>query len=72
MRLSETLPATFTEVSPFLLANARDRINPEWIAAALDTAGVVSVRRRKLPLDVVVWHVCLARHRCEPRRGIRV
>lgn len=57
MRLSETLPATFTEVSPFLLANARDRINPEWIAAALDTAGVVSVRRRKLPLDVVVWLV---------------
>ena len=57
MRLSDTVPATFTQVGPFLLANARDRIKPEWIATALQTAGVVSVRRRKLPLDVVVWLV---------------
>jgi hypothetical protein len=57
MRLSDILPATYTEVSPFLLANARERLDPTWIADALETAGLVSVRRRKLPLDVVVWLV---------------
>jgi len=55
MRLSETLPATLARCSPQLLATARDRLDPAWIAEALRTAGVVSVRRRKLPLDVVVW-----------------
>ena len=55
MRLSETLPATLARCSPQILATARDRLDPAWIAEALRTAGVVSIRRRKLPLDVVVW-----------------
>jgi hypothetical protein len=57
MRLSEVLPATLSQCSPKILATARDRIDPAWIEEALRTAGVVSVRRRKLPMDVVVWLV---------------
>jgi len=57
MRLADTLPATLEQCSPQLLGTARDRLDPAWITEALATAGVVSVRRRKLPLDVVVWLV---------------
>lgn len=57
MRLADTLPATFSECSPQLRATARERLDPAWIDEALSAAGVVSVRRRKLPLDVVVWLV---------------
>lgn len=57
MRLADVLPTTYAEVSPHLLANARERLDPAWIARALETAGLVSVRRRKLPPEVVVWLV---------------
>jgi hypothetical protein len=55
MRLSDTLSATFEQCSPHILATARDRIDPAWIDLALRNAGMLSVRRRKLPAEVVVW-----------------
>lgn len=57
MRLCDVLPSTYEQCSPQLLATAKDRIDPGWIAEALENAGVASVRRRKLPMDVVVWLV---------------
>ena len=57
MRLSDTLPATLAECGEHLLANARARIDPAWIDLALTNAGLLSVRRRKLPAEVVVWLV---------------
>jgi hypothetical protein len=35
----------------------RDRIDPAWIAAALEATGTATVRRRKLPAEYVVWLV---------------
>lgn len=55
MRLAETLSQTLSECSPELRSNARDRIDPRWVDEALGRAGVLTVRRRKLPADVVVW-----------------
>ena len=57
MRLADTLPATLDQCSAQILATARERIDPAWIEEALTRAGVVSVRRRKLPADIVVWLV---------------
>ena len=57
MRLSDTLSATLGQCGPHLLATARERIDPAWIHLALSNAGMLSVRRRKLPADVVVWLV---------------
>lgn len=57
MRLADILPLTGSQCSPQLLATARERLDPEWIEEALARAGVISIRRRKLPLDVVVWLV---------------
>ena len=42
-------PASFDEFSAAL--------EPAWIAAALETTGTASVRRRKVPADYVVWLV---------------
>lgn len=55
MRLAETLPATLAQCGPHLLGTARERIDPAWIDQALTRAGALSVRRRKLPAEVVVW-----------------
>jgi len=55
MRIADVLPATFDQCGNHLLATAKDRIDPSWIAEALKAAGVATVRRRKLPMDVVVW-----------------
>jgi len=35
----------------------RDSIDPAWITAALEATGTVTVRRRKLPAEYVVWLV---------------
>lgn len=55
MRLAHDLVATSLELQRSVLAHARDRIDPGWIEEAIARGGAVEVRRRKLPLDVVVW-----------------
>jgi len=55
MRLADDLAATSVEYARNVLGRARDRIDPDWIREALSRGGAVEVRRRKLPLDVVVW-----------------
>lgn len=42
-----TLPATFEGL--------KSHINEEWIRSVLAKKGVATVRRRKLPVDQVVW-----------------
>lgn len=55
MRLADVLSDTYPQCSSQLRATARDRIDPAWLAEAFRNAGVATVRRRKLPMDVVVW-----------------
>jgi len=57
MRLADVLPDTLSQCTHQLVATARDRLDPTWIEEALQSTGAVSVRRRKLPADVVVWLV---------------
>jgi hypothetical protein len=65
MRLADTIALTSARIDPDLFRKARDRIDPAWIAAALDAGECTGMRRRKLPADAVVWLViaaCLFAH----------
>jgi hypothetical protein len=65
MKLADAIALTSPRLDPDLFRRARDRINPAWIAAALETGECTGMRRRKLPADAVVWLViaaCLLAH----------
>lgn len=47
--------ATGTKASSF--ENVRERLPVEWIEQALEATGVATVRRRRLPVEQVVWLV---------------
>lgn len=55
--LESALVATFDALPDQLARTVRDRIDPAWIEQALREGEAVSVRRRKMPADVVVWMV---------------
>lgn len=55
--LESALVATFEALPDHLARTLRDRIDPTWIQQALVQGEGVSVRRRKMPADVVVWMV---------------
>jgi hypothetical protein len=54
--LESALVATFDALPDQLAGTIRDRIDPAWIEQALAKGEGVSVRRRKMPADVVVWN----------------
>lgn len=56
-RLQSALVSTFQVLPDPLARTLRDRIDPAWIAQALAEGDGISVRRRKMPADVVVWMV---------------
>lgn len=55
--LESALVATFSALPDQLARTIRDRIDPAWIEQALQKGEGISVRRRKMPADVVVWMV---------------
>lgn len=55
--LESALVATFDALPDQLSRTIRDRIDPAWIEQALLQGEGISVRRRKMPADVVVWLV---------------
>lgn len=52
--LRADLPASSCIV-PEDLTTFRDRLYPEWIAAALEATGTATLRRRRLPAEQVIW-----------------
>jgi len=57
MELGQALLAVGTGERPASFEEFSAALDPAWIAAALDTTGTASVRRRKVPADYVVWLV---------------
>lgn len=55
--LESALITTFDAVPDKLARTLRDRIDPAWVQQALERGEGISVRRRKMPADVVVWMV---------------
>lgn len=49
--------AYLTVFTPAEFKGIKERIDPEWIEAALSTTGKASVRRRRLPADQAIWLV---------------
>lgn len=52
-----SLVATATYAKPEQFETFRRHIDPEWIEAALAASGTATVRRRRLPVEEVVWVV---------------
>lgn len=57
MTLRAALNTTLADFNEGHLATFAHSLDPTWIEQALGTTGTVSVRRRKLPADRVVWLV---------------
>lgn len=57
MRTDQIFELLGDAVHPALFERVTEQIDPEWIREALDQSGKLSVRRRKLPAEVVVWTV---------------
>lgn len=55
--LESALVATFNVLPDQLARTVRDRIDPAWIEQALREGEGISVRRRRMPAEVVVWMV---------------
>ena len=56
MQLQEALSVVSAFV-PDNLERLKEHLRPEWIEEALQWTGTVSIRRRRLPADQVVWLV---------------
>jgi hypothetical protein len=54
MSLRADLPVTSCFV-PEDLTTFRDRLDPTWISAALEATGTATLRRRRLPAEMVIW-----------------
>ena len=55
--LEAALDETASYASPESLSTFEAHIDPEWIELALTTSGVATLRRRRLPMEQVVWLV---------------
>jgi hypothetical protein len=56
MRLEQALECVGA-VAPADLEDFRQHLDPEWIEQALQATGTATVRRRRLPADLVAWLV---------------
>ncbi|MEI6503372.1 MAG: IS4 family transposase [Armatimonadota bacterium] len=54
MSLRADLPVT-ADFVPEDLSTFRDRLSPSWIEEALEATGVATLRRRRLPAELVIW-----------------
>uniref|UniRef100_UPI00146FB6FD transposase domain-containing protein n=3 Tax=Aliagarivorans taiwanensis TaxID=561966 RepID=UPI00146FB6FD len=58
MPIQDLLDSTFQEVDTFTsLDKLNELLSPELLTQAFQHAGVATVRRRRLPLEAVVWSV---------------
>lgn len=60
--LASALRSTTVALHADRLRSIRERIDPDWVSRAIERGEALSVRRRKMPPDVVVWlilGVCL-------------
>lgn len=57
VRLAEAFEVVNKEFVPEDLERFRAHVDPAWVAEALTATGTVSVRRRRLPAELVVWLV---------------
>ena len=57
MSLAEELESLAGEVVPAEFGRFRQHIEPAWIEEALLATGVATIRRRRLPVEQVVWIV---------------
>lgn len=57
MHLRNHLACVGQTPRPEFFDNFRQRIDPEWIQAALEATGTASIRRRRLPAEQVIWLV---------------
>ena len=57
MNLTSTLDALADGTLPASFKGLRSHVDLEWIEEALTREGVATVRRRKLPVEEVVWLV---------------
>jgi Insertion element 4 transposase N-terminal/Transposase DDE domain len=57
VELGEALLAVGAGTRPASFDAFNAALDPAWIAAALETTGMASVRRRKVPADYIVWLV---------------
>jgi hypothetical protein len=55
--LASSLLSTAAALHVDRLRSIRERLDPAWITHAIERGEAISVRRRKMPLDVVVWLV---------------
>lgn len=53
--LQSTLVDTLSSLHTDRLRSIRERLDPAWIQQAIERGDAIAVRRRKLPLDIVIW-----------------
>ena len=57
MRLEGSLKAVSAFAQPEQFADIRKHVDPAWVAEALAAEGTATVRKRRLPVEQVVWLV---------------
>jgi len=57
MELARELALVGEGADPTLFANIGRHLDPDWIADALEAHGVATLRKRRLPVEQVVWLV---------------
>ena len=57
MRLEEALAHAADVFEPRLFSALREEIDPDWVTEALQKTGTVTLRRRRLPAEEMIWLV---------------
>ena len=57
MRLAQSLAHTANVFEPKTFCDFRKDLDPAWVLQALEDTGTVSVRRRRLPAEEMIWVV---------------
>lgn len=55
MKLGAALAHTAEVFEPKTFSALREELDPEWISQALEATGTVTVRRRRLPAEEMIW-----------------
>lgn len=57
MSLAQSLAHTAAVFEPKTLCGLREQLDPAWVLQALEDTGTVTVRRRRLPAEEMIWVV---------------